>query len=139
MLFRNKSSKSSNFSDLPSNTGNDAVSALGIEGRWGGWSISGWGAKSSRDVDGRSLGGKLCGRCGRVFFFPRFVESLRTPVTMLRQFIGVIFRLVAVVLFLIGVEVAFSGIFSDSESVSSVVAMTVCFLTGATISFSISF
>ena len=58
---------------------------------------------------------------------------------VLRLFIGVILRLVAVVLFLIGVEVAFSGIFSDSESVSSVAAMTVCFLTAGAISFSISF
>ena len=32
MLFRNKSSKKSNFSDLPSNTGRDAVRAFGIEG-----------------------------------------------------------------------------------------------------------
>ena len=42
----------------------------------------------SLDVEGRSLGGRLCGRCGRVFFFPRFVESLRTPATMLRLFTG---------------------------------------------------
>ena len=139
MLFRNKSSKSSNFSDLLSNTGNDAVSALGIGGRWGGWCISGWGAKSSRDVEGRSLGGKLCGRCGRVFFFPRFVESLRTPVTMLRLFTGVILLVVAVDLVFIGVDVAFSGMFSGSESVSSEALTRVCFLVTGAISFSISF
>ena len=43
------------------------------------------------------------------------------------------------VLFLIGVEVAFSGMFSDSESVSSVADMMVCFLTEGAINFSISF
>ena len=58
---------------------------------------------------------------------------------MLRLFTGVILRVVAVVLFLIGVEVAFYGMFSDSESVSSVAVMMVCFLTGGAISFSISF
>ena len=67
------------------------------------------------------------------------MESLRTPVTMLRLFTGVILRVVAVVLFLIGVEVAFPGMFSVSESVSSVAVMIVCFLTGGAISFSISF
>ena len=58
---------------------------------------------------------------------------------LLRLFTGVILRVVVVVLFLIGVEVAFSGMFSDSESVSSVTVMMVCFLTGGAISFSISF
>ena len=46
---------------------------------------------------------------------------------MLRLFTGVILRVVAVDLVLIGVEVAFSGTFSDSESVSSVAVMMVCF------------
>ena len=67
------------------------------------------------------------------------MESLRTPVTILRLFTGVISRVVAVVLFLIGVEVAFSGMFSDSEFVSSVAATMVCFLAGGAISFNISF
>ena len=58
---------------------------------------------------------------------------------LLRLFTGVVFRVVGVVLFLIGVEVAFSGMFSVSESVSSVAVMIVCFLTGGAISFSISF
>ena len=58
---------------------------------------------------------------------------------MLRLFTGVILRVVAVVLVLIGVEVAFSGTFSDSESVSSVAVMTVCFLDVGAISFNISF
>ena len=59
--------------------------------------------------------------------------------TLLRLFTGVILREVAVVLFLIGVEVAFSRMFSDSESVSSAAVMMVWFLTGGAISFSISF
>ena len=46
---------------------------------------------------------------------------------MLRLFTGVTLRVVAVVLFLIGVEVAFSAIISDSESVSSVAVMMVSF------------
>ena len=58
---------------------------------------------------------------------------------MLGLFTGVILRVVAVILFLIGVEVAFSRMFSDSESVSSAAVMMACFLTGGTISFSISF
>ena len=75
-------------------------------------------------------------------FFGFQQTSQLTPLNqelMLRLFTGVILRLVAVVLLLIGVEVAFSGMFSDSESVSSAVAMAICFLTGAAISFNISF
>ena len=58
---------------------------------------------------------------------------------MLRQFTGVILRVVVVVLVLIGVEVAFPGTFSDSESVSSVAVMMVCFLDVGTIRDNISF
>ena len=58
---------------------------------------------------------------------------------VLRLFTGVILRVVAVVLVLIEVEVAFSGTFSDSESVSSVADMMVCFLDVGAISFNISF
>ena len=61
------------------------------------------------------------------------------PYILLRLFTGVILRVVAVVLFLIGVEVAFSGMFSDSESVSSVAVMMVCFLTGGAINFTSPF
>ena len=43
------------------------------------------------------------------------------------------------VLVLIGVEVAFSGTFSDSESVSSEAVITVCFLVVGAISFNTSF
>ena len=58
--------------------------------------MSVWGANSSLDVVGHSFGGRLRGRCGRVFFLI-FVEYLRTSVTMLRLFTG--FILVTVVVF----------------------------------------
>ena len=58
---------------------------------------------------------------------------------MLRLFIGVVLEAVAVVLFLIGVEVTFSGMLSGSESDSSADLIAGCFLAVGAISFSISF
>ena len=58
---------------------------------------------------------------------------------MLRLFTGVILLVVAVVLVFIGVDVAFSGMFSGSESVSSEVFIMAGFLVTGAISFSISF
>ena len=58
---------------------------------------------------------------------------------LLRLFIGVVLEAVAVVLFLIGVDVAFSGMLSWSESDSSADLIAGCFLAVGAISFSISF
>ena len=126
MLFRNKSSKSSNFFDLPSNTGSEAVSAFGIGSRFVDGNVCGCGANRIFDVVGRSFDWSLGARClGLLVGW--FVESLRTPVTMLRLFIGVVLEAVAVVLFLIGVEVTFSGMLSGSESDSSADLIAGCF------------
>ena len=138
ILFRNKSSNSSNFSDLPSNTGSEAVSAFGIGSRLADGNVCGCGANRMFDVVGRSFDWSLGTRCFGLLV-GWFVVSLRTPVTMLRLLFGVILELVALVLPLIGVEVAFSGLFSESESESSVDLNTVCFLTVGAISFSVSF
>ena len=54
---------------------------------------------------------------------------------MLRLFIGVVLEAVAVVLFLIGVEVTFSGMLSGSESDSSADLIAGCFLAVGAISF----
>ena len=58
---------------------------------------------------------------------------------LLRLTIGVVLCVAVVIFVLIGVDVAFSGLFSDSESVSSETAITACFLVVGAISFSISF
>ena len=58
---------------------------------------------------------------------------------MLRSLTGVVLRLTAVVLGLLGVEVTGGRTFSDSESESSGTVRVVCFLTTGDISFSISF
>ena len=58
---------------------------------------------------------------------------------VLRLLTGVILRAVAVVLVFIGVDVAFSGMFSGSESVSSDALASACFLVTGAISFNISF
>ena len=58
---------------------------------------------------------------------------------VLRLLTGVILRVVAVVLVFIGVDVAFSGMFSGSESVSSDALASACFLVTGAISFNISF
>ena len=81
--------------------------------------MPGCGANSSLDVEGHSLSCRLCGRCVCVFFFPRFVESLRTLVTMLRSFTGVVFWLFVVVLGFTGVDVTVCGAFLGSDSDSS--------------------
>ena len=80
----------------------------------------------------------LGGRCGSVFFFPRFVESLRTLVTMFRSFTGVVFWLTVVVLGFVGVDVIVGGKFSGSESDSSGTVEVACFLETGAINFSIS-
>ena len=96
MLFRNRSSKSSNFSDLPSKTGSEAVSAFGIGSRLVDGNVYGCGANSILDVEGRSFVCSLDARCCFDLFVGWLVESLRTPVTMLRLFNGVVLELVAV-------------------------------------------
>ena len=53
MLLRNKSSKISNFSDLPSKTASEAVSAFVIGSRLGDRKVCG--ATRILDVEGRSL------------------------------------------------------------------------------------
>ena len=65
------------------------------------------------------MDGRLFGPCRRVFFFLRFVKSLRTRVTRLRSFTGVVFGLTVVVLGVTGVDVTVGGAFSFSESDSS--------------------
>ena len=67
------------------------------------------------------------------------VESLRTSVTMLRLFAGVVLELVAVCAFLTGVDVVATETFSGSESESWAFMWTVCFLFKGAISLSISF
>ena len=63
MLFRNRSSKSSNFSDLPSKNGSEEVNAFGIGSRLADGNVCGWGAKSILDVEGRSFACSLGTRC----------------------------------------------------------------------------
>ena len=55
MLFLNRSPKSSYFSDLPSKTGSEAVSAFDIGSRLADGDVCGWGANSIFDVEGRSF------------------------------------------------------------------------------------
>ena len=83
MLFLNKSSNILNL------TGGEAVSASGIGRVSFVWYVCGCGANSNRDVVGRSFGCWLCERYCFGVFASIFVESLRTPVTMLRLLIGV--------------------------------------------------
>ena len=54
-LFLNRFSKRSNFLDLTSKTGSEAVSAFGIGGMLDSWYVCDWGANSSFDVVGRGL------------------------------------------------------------------------------------
>ena len=68
------------------------------------------------DVEGRSPSCSLETRCCFGIFVGWFVESLRTPVTMLRLFAGVVLELVAFVL--TGVYVRPTEVFSGSESES---------------------
>ena len=77
-MFRNRSSKSSNFSDLPSKTGSEAVSAFGIGSWLTGGKVCGWGANSILDVEGRSFVCSLDARCCFGLFMGWLVESLRT-------------------------------------------------------------
>ena len=95
MLFRNKSSNISNFSVLQSKTGSEAVSGFGI----GRVSFVGYvyryGANSNRDVVGRSFGCWFCEDCCLDVLGTRCVESLKTPVIMLRLFIWVVLETAA--------------------------------------------
>ena len=63
MLFRNKSLKGSNFSDLPSKTGSEDVSAFGIGNRLVDGKVCGCGANKILDVEGRSLADSEGARC----------------------------------------------------------------------------
>ena len=63
MLFRNRSTKSSNFSDSPSKTGSEAVSAFGMGSRLADGNVCGWGANRMFNVEGRSFCCSLCKRC----------------------------------------------------------------------------
>ena len=63
MLFRNRSSKRSNFSDLPSKTGSEAGSAFGIGSRLADGNVCCWVANSVLDVEGRSFACSLGTRC----------------------------------------------------------------------------
>ena len=131
MLFRNRSSKSSNFSDLPSKTGSESVSAFGTGIRLSDGNVCGWGANSILDNEGRSFVCSLDARCCFGLLVGSFVESLRTPVTMLRLFTGVVLELVAIVV-LTGVDVLATEVFSGSESESwSLVQMRQFLLKGA--------
>ena len=82
ILLRKRSSKSSNFSDFPSKVGSDAVSAFGM---------------GNAVPSFLSVANKVLATIGRFFdvgwlwdrafvLFGWFVESVRTPVTMLRRF-----------------------------------------------------
>ena len=134
MLFRNRSSKSSNFSDLPSKTG----SAFYIKSRLVDRNVCGWGAKSCLDVEGRSFVCSLDARCCFGLFVGWFVESLRTPVTMLRLFTVVVLELGAIVV-LTGVDVPATEMFSGSESEYCSLTQVVRFLLKGAINLSISF
>ena len=94
ILIPNRSSESSNFSDLPSKTESEAVRAFGIGSRLADGNVCVWGANKIFVVEGRSFDCSLCMRFG--LFVGWFVESLRTPVTTLRLFTGVVLELVAV-------------------------------------------
>ena len=86
-LLRKRSSKSSNFSDFPSNVGSDAVRAFGISSK----ELSFYSApKSVLTTAGRFLD---AGWLWDLIFglFGWFVESVRTPVTMLRLQDGSLF------------------------------------------------
>ena len=117
ILFLKRSSKSSNFSDLPSKTGSEAVKAFGIGGRLAVGNVCGCGANRILDVEGRSFVCSLDARCCFNHFVGWLVESLRTPFTMLRLFIGVVLELVAVCV-LTGADVLVAEMFSWSESES---------------------
>ena len=138
ILFRNRSSKSSNFLDLPSKTGSEAVSAFGIGSRLVDGIVCGCGANSILDVEGRSFVCSLDARCCFDLSVGWLEESLRTLVTMLRLFTGVVLGLV-VVSVLTGVDVLVTETFSGSESESWTFMWTVCFLFKGAISLSISF
>ena len=138
ILLRNRSSKSSNFSDLPSKTGSEAVSAFGIGSRLVAGNVCGCGANRILDVEGRSFVCSLDARSCFDLFVGWLVESLRTPVTMLRLFTGVVLELVAICV-LTGVDVLATEMFSWSESESWVFELTGRFLLTGAISLSISF
>ena len=138
MLFRDRSSKISNFSDLLSKTGSEAVSAFGIGRRLADGNVCGWGANSILDVEGRSFVCSLVARCCFDLLVGCIVESLRTPVTMLRLFTGVILKLVAIVV-LTGIDVLATEVFSGSESESWSLVQLRRFLLEDAINLSICF
>ena len=75
ILFRNRVLKKFNFSDLPSKTGSEAVSAFGIGSRLVAGNVCGCGANRILDVEGRSFVCSLGARCCFGLFAGWLVES----------------------------------------------------------------
>ena len=114
------------------------MSAFGIGSRLVDGNVCGCGANRIFDVEGRSFCCSLSIRCVFGLFVGWLVESLRTPVTMLRLFIGAVLELVAVCV-LTGVDVLVTEMFSWSESESCMFELTERFLHAGAINLSISF
>ena len=120
MLLQQRSSNNSNLTDFPSKVGSDAVSAFGINSVLPSFLSV---AKSVLATLGRSFdAGWLWDRIFALLGL--FVESFKTPVTMLRLAPGSLFRVEFIRTYLVGVKylhVSFSCLFSNSSVIFSFV------------------